>query len=874
MGIPGLINAIGPGDRIALSRLAITHLERTSQPIRIAVDISIWLFQVQSGRGGTNPELRTLFYRLLKFLALPVHPLFVYDGRHKPPFKRGKAVGGRSYGSAPIIGLSKTLIDLFRFPRHDAPGEAEAECARLQKAGIVDAVMSNDVDALMFGSSLTVMNFSKEKSSGTGAATHITCYRTREEEGMPPNVPLDSDAMVLFALLSGGDYLPSGVPKCGSKLAAEIARAGFGSDLLDILRSGDTDAEAKLGEWRARLQYELDENESGYFQTKHKAVKIPETFPDNEILSYYANPVVSSDEELGILRRRLADAWDHEIDALEIRMFASDFLDWKYRSGARKIVRCLAEPLVSYRLRLQKPATVLQGYGSFVPNTTAPTAQRVYKSRTHWSTDGMPQLQIDMVPIDVVGLDLEAEEPNPPLPQQQEIQGSEDVIDDEDGDSEAEAQGSQGSQRPAKIYNPYEPMKIWVLETLAEIGTPGVVDAWRREQLAKTTAPKKKAKPAPKKSTTSTTKGKKKTIDAGMKPGSLFKYYTTTKPRSEMASGKQAQLLDAARSNTTPESSPASTQEKEGKLATLERTYSKSLDQLVDEFCSTRTASDIQSPDSRLLAKSPKSKTNGRTLRSNARDKLDRSIDDKESIALSPSSRPQDPTAPRENTNRQKSAAKKATRRSPRNAVTPPAPETSVEEKKRSSGHQKKHQTGAKPETTEDTNSFDTSKRSPTAPGPGKSKSRARARPQRHDTAISELADTAPPPSLDADADADLPALEDVLDLKPDHEPSARGSHSEQTKSEVTKEAPIKNRTASTPQRPTTFSKKTRRQQRMSPGHAYSVTIQNGSWRAGATSDDETDADKTGNTKSSNASPASGKRDSKKLPRVSIIDLT
>ncbi|GAD96789.1 rad2-like endonuclease [Paecilomyces variotii No. 5] len=870
MGIPGLINAIGPGDRIALSRLAVTHLERTSRPIRIAVDISIWLFQVQSGRGGTNPELRTLFYRLLKFLALPVHPLFVYDGRHKPPFKRGKAVGGRSYGSAPIIGLSKTLIDLFRFPRHDAPGEAEAECARLQKAGVVDAVMSNDVDALMFGSSLTVMNFSKEKSSGTGAATHITCYRTCEEEGMPKNVPLDSDAMVLFALLSGGDYLPSGVPKCGSKLAAEIARAGFGSDLLDILRSGDADAEARLGEWRARLQYELDENESGYFQTKHKAVKIPETFPDKEILSYYANPVVSSDEELEVLRRRLADAWDHEIDALELRMFASDFLDWKYRSGARKIVRCLAEPLVSYRLRLQKPATVLQGYGSFVPNTTVPTAQRVYKSRTHWSTDGMPQLQMDMVPIDVVGLDLEAEEPNPPL-LQQEVQGSEDVIDEEDGDSEAEAQ-PQGSQRPAKFYNPYEPMKIWVLETLAEIGTPGVVDAWRREQLAKTTVPKKKAKPAPKKTTT---KGKKKTIDPGMKPGSLFKYYTTTKPRSEMASAKQSRLLDAARSSTTPESSPASTQEKEGKLVALERTYPKSLDELVDEFCSAQTVSDIQSPNSRRPAKSQNPKPNGRTLRSNAGGKLDGNIDDKESLALSHPSPPQNDTA-RENADRSKSTTAKATRRSPRNVVTPPAQATSVKEEKRSSGGQKKHQTVTKAEATEDTSSPDSSKRSPTASGPEKSKARARVHPRRKDTATLELADPSPSPSPDLHADADLPALEDLLGLKSEPKPSGRGSRTEKTKVEVTREAPIKNETATSVQQLQTCSRKPnrRRRQRMSAGHAYSVTTQNGSWRAGGTSDDETDADKTGNTKSSNVSPASGKRNSKKLPRVSIIDLT
>ncbi|KAF5016149.1 hypothetical protein F66182_12264, partial [Fusarium sp. NRRL 66182] len=227
MGIPGLGKAIGNADRIALSRLAIRHLEVSKRPIRIAVDISIWLFQLQAGRGGQNPELRTLFFRLVRLLALPIHPLFVYDGKQKPPFKRGKATTGRSYGSAPIINLSKILIDLFKFPRHDAPGEAEAECARLQQAGVVDAVMSNDIDTLMFGSGLTVMNFSKESSTGTSAATHVDCYTIESQLDVEANVKLSRAGMVLFAMLSGGDYLPSGVTKCGPGLAGEIARAGF-----------------------------------------------------------------------------------------------------------------------------------------------------------------------------------------------------------------------------------------------------------------------------------------------------------------------------------------------------------------------------------------------------------------------------------------------------------------------------------------------------------------------------------------------------------------------------------------------------------------------------------------------------------------------
>ncbi|EDP52428.1 hypothetical protein ACP6JC_008279 [Aspergillus fumigatus] len=481
--------------------------------------------------------------RLLKFLALPIHPLFVYDGKDKPPFKRGKAVSGRSYGNAPIIRLSKVLIDLFKFPRHDAPGEAEAECARLQRAGVVDAVMSNDVDALMFGSTLTVMNFSKESGSGTSAATHITCYRMCGDGHHPSNVPLDRAGMILFAMLSGGDYLPSGVPKCGSKLAAEIARAGFGGDLLDAIKSDGPELDMKLEEWKERLQYELDENESGYFQTKHKAVRIPESFPDRTVLSYYAKPVVSSPQDIEVLKTRLMNAWDQEIDVLELRRFTADAFEWNYRSGARKVIKLLAEPLVSYRLRLQKSPSPLAGTTS-LSGSDVQMLQRIYKSRTSYSTDGLTELQLEIVPIDVVGLDLLAEEPNPPIPSQETtiVSGDE----DEDAEVYTEATGQPPTKnRTGKRFDPYAAEKVWIFETIATIGVPEVVRTWKKEQAEKASAPKKSSnrKTGPK---------KKGPIDPGMKRGSILKYGTLTKQRSDISEFKGAQLFEAAMSATPP----------------------------------------------------------------------------------------------------------------------------------------------------------------------------------------------------------------------------------------------------------------------------------------------------------------------------------
>ena len=131
--------------------------------------------------------------------------------------------------------MSKDLIRAFRFPCHTAPGEAEAECALLQKKGIVDAVMSQDVDTLMFGSTMTLRDWSKEGARGNKTASHVTVLRADDAR---IKTGLDSDGMILVALLSGGDYNVGGVAGFGPSLACEIAKAKFGTELLQLLRQG------------------------------------------------------------------------------------------------------------------------------------------------------------------------------------------------------------------------------------------------------------------------------------------------------------------------------------------------------------------------------------------------------------------------------------------------------------------------------------------------------------------------------------------------------------------------------------------------------------------------------------------------------------
>lgn len=155
--------------------------------------------------------------------------------------------------------LTKQLLRLFGFPFHVAPGEAEAECALLQREGLVDAVLSEDVDTLMFGCGLTLRNWSSEGTRGNKSPTHVSMYDAVKTKYGKSG--LDREGMILIALMSGGDYITEGIPGCGIKVASEAARAGFGKSLCRISRSDTLGLDA----WKKKLTHELRTNENKFF---------------------------------------------------------------------------------------------------------------------------------------------------------------------------------------------------------------------------------------------------------------------------------------------------------------------------------------------------------------------------------------------------------------------------------------------------------------------------------------------------------------------------------------------------------------------------------------------------------------------------------
>lgn len=576
MGISGIFKEIGPGTRTSLLALSATHQSTHHRPLRLAIDTSIWLFQILASKGGSNPALRTFYYRLLRLLAHNIHPLFVFDGPNKPTFKRNKKVGGPGVRVASVPEfLAKQLLKEFGFPWHVAPGEAEAECARLQREGVVDVVMSEDVDTLMFGSGVTIRNWTAQ---GKGKVpTHVDVFRaeeTKEKSG------LDREGMILVALMSGGDYIVEGIPGCGPRVACDAARAGFGRELCEIAARKDV---AGLKEWRERLQHEINTNESKFFTRKNK-LQIPDDFPSREVLGYYTHPCVSPPDKIERLRETLR--WDQEIDFVALRNFTADAFDWRCISGAKKFVRNLAPAMLVRRLRLRKPSTSQDEIPSstYQEHVALEIQQQqekllvstIHSKRTHVSTDNSLEYRISFTPMSLVPIDLSIEDEDdqllPPVDADEPLSEADNEwatiassTAGEDDDEDIPATKTRGPS----LYDPTKPEKLWLLADFLRAGCPVMVRMFEDG----TSDPKailkarREARAKAKEDGNIHAKKSKKKAGSDMPANALLAYTTTTKSSQVSSKDDDGEDVEITRRVPLKDLSPRTAGIKANKLA-------------------------------------------------------------------------------------------------------------------------------------------------------------------------------------------------------------------------------------------------------------------------------------------------------------------
>ncbi|KAF7725476.1 hypothetical protein EC973_009576 [Apophysomyces ossiformis] len=283
MGVQRLWDTIAVSEkRFSLEELAADQWHRKgNHGLRMAIDVALWLFHARSGQGGNRPDLRTMFYRCCRLYELGIRPVFVFDGPHRPIYKRVQIIQTNIVSELQMQLME--MFDLFKFGVWHAYGEAEAECAVLQRLDYVDIVLTADVDALLFGAKRVIRNWPSHRNE------LLACY---DMAWLSEATGLDRSDLIMIALLRGSDYNTRGMRGVGITLAEGLVRTKHHVDLMDRLQRNDESVnEEQLQDLYDALMYEASTNRSGHLNRKYSAIQLKATSYDLDLLKDWINPI-------------------------------------------------------------------------------------------------------------------------------------------------------------------------------------------------------------------------------------------------------------------------------------------------------------------------------------------------------------------------------------------------------------------------------------------------------------------------------------------------------------------------------------------------------------------------------------------------------
>ena len=136
---------------------------------------------------------------------------------------------------------------------------------------------------------------------------------------------------------------------CGKLISTALACCGFGDQLLEAARSLDRDELEKwLVTWRGQVRDELRMNKSGLIGSKKPALakKIPDDFPNLEILLSYTNPITSETEG----KSTCEVTWEREPDIGKIAGLCELYFEWGVKDIIVKRFRTVLWPSVVLRI--------------------------------------------------------------------------------------------------------------------------------------------------------------------------------------------------------------------------------------------------------------------------------------------------------------------------------------------------------------------------------------------------------------------------------------------------------------------------------------------------------------------------------------------
>ncbi|KAJ8105090.1 hypothetical protein ONZ43_g7565 [Nemania bipapillata] len=265
------------------------HFEAAGRPLRIAIDqANWWCRNITAAKDAEIKSMERIFY----LLRMNIQLLFVFDGRNKPPKKWPAEY---SYSESNVR-LLKELLDQLGVPRHDSPGDSAAECVRLQELGIVDAIWTDNTDALMFGGSPTLVQFHKKPEGDQFKRTNTV--KVTSGASIRQDANLTKEWFLMYATLVGCGYT-NGLEGFDATRFFRFAQHSYFQGAANLLAAA-AETPNVLSKWRMIVTSIITAT------FPDEAVSIPsKTFPDLSVLRGCARPIVSPDfilQDLACLR--------------------------------------------------------------------------------------------------------------------------------------------------------------------------------------------------------------------------------------------------------------------------------------------------------------------------------------------------------------------------------------------------------------------------------------------------------------------------------------------------------------------------------------------------------------------------------------------
>ncbi|CAI4232456.1 unnamed protein product [Auanema sp. JU1783] len=206
----------------------------------LAIDGHIWLFESTKGcqtYGVTTSStfLVTFYNRCRRLREHGIEPIIVFDNiSYASPNqsqvlvdnirrKRSKRFGGGGWTLENCAHITEkitkiqALLEAMGVPCIFAGSEGEAQCAQLEKVGIVNGCATSDFDYFLFGGlNLYKIEFSNGGRSINPNVTHYSMHVFEK------TLSLNRNRLITLAMLLGCDYLEGGVGGVGIVTALEI----------------------------------------------------------------------------------------------------------------------------------------------------------------------------------------------------------------------------------------------------------------------------------------------------------------------------------------------------------------------------------------------------------------------------------------------------------------------------------------------------------------------------------------------------------------------------------------------------------------------------------------------------------------------------